>query len=409
MKLLDRLKIAMPKNGIGEYIAEFLRGDDTAGEATNYVDKNYSAVWACIKVISETLASLPLIVYKRDGKTKTREDKLPIADVLHYSANPYMVAYNFKEAMMMSILQDGNAYAHKLKNKQGEVVGLQPIKWKDVTVELTVNNEPVYKIKKGTVETQYTREDIFHIVGLSENGYVGMSPLEFASNAIKLGQDFNNYNSKFLKQGAHTSGVLEMKDHLSDQAFLRLKKEFNEQYIGMKNTGKPMILEEGMEFKPIGMKLSDAQFLESRKFQIEEIARYYRVPLHMIQSLDRSTNNNIETQSLEFVKYTMLPWIKRYEEAVTQQLLTDRQRKDGYFVEFKVDAILRGDYKSRTEGYKNGILSGWMSPNEARSLENMNPVDGLDIYFQQLNMADINVAKEIQMDNNVSNGGNNNE
>jgi HK97 family phage portal protein len=405
MNIFQRIKLALPKNGLNEYAKLFLSGENIPLQ-NGKIDENtaltYTAVWACVKVLSETLATLPLITYKKDKDGKERvESKL--ADMLHYAPNPNMTAYSFKETQMLNLVTYGNSYAQKRKNSKGEVIELVPIQ--SDAVKTTVKEGVLYyNFKVGTQTETFTREEIFHIPAMSFNGYIGMSPIELHARTIGLGKQYEIFANQFLAQGTHTSGVVTHPGVLKDEAFNRLKKEFAEQYQGLGNSGKPVILEDGMEFKELGMKLADAQFLESRKFQTEEIARIYRMPLHMIQDLSRATNNNIEHQSLEFVTYTMLPWIKRFEENVVSQLFTEAERNKGYFAEFNISALLRGDIKSRYEAYALGRLNGWLSVNDILRFENMNRIkdDWADKHLQPLNYVNTDIANDVQLKNTMT-------
>jgi HK97 family phage portal protein len=240
-----------------------------------------------------------------------------------------------------------------------------------------------------------TRADILHIPGLTLDGYHGLTPLEFAQSALKVGIYQDEFTRKFYENGVITSGVFEKSEGaLSDAAFQRLKKELAENYAGLKNAGVPMLLEEGLKFREVTMKLSDAQFIESKRFSKEDIASIFRVPLHLIGDLSRSTNNNIEHQSLEFIIYTMLPWFKRCEENYNLQLIPPENRRRGRYFETKIDGLLRGDIKARYEAYAQGRLNGWLSINDIRRMENMNPIEGGDSYIQPLNYIDITIAKQ---------------
>jgi HK97 family phage portal protein len=399
------MKDRIVKNLLNEHIQSFLKGDDIKTITpfnTNENAMKYSAVFACVRVLSETLASMPAKTYKKDknGDKKDAND-IAISDIFNYAANDEMTPFNFKESCMSSLCLGGNAFALKMKNSIGETVGLYPVDWENVRIERDkLTNQLVYIIKDGSKENKYTRQDIFHIPGLSLNGVTGLTPIGYAARAIELGLMYEGFGISFYRNGANPSGILEHPGVLGEEALNNLKKDFAERYTGLRNTGKPIILEEGMQYKPITVTQADAQFLESRKFQAEDVARIFRVPLHLIQNLDRATNNNIEHQSLEFVMYTMLPWFKRWEENINMQLLTPEQRRAGYFVEFKLDALLRGDAKSRAEAYSQGRNWGWLSVNDIRRLENMNSIENGDVYLQPLNM--VEAGTKIEPPNNQS-------
>jgi len=390
-------------NSFDEAIQKFLLGEDAypypnqEGINTTTAMK-YTAVFSCCRVLSETLASMPAMLYRKksDGDRELRND-LAIYDILHNRPNEEMSPFNFKESCMMALNLGGNTVCERLVNKYGQLVGLYPYEWSKVRIERDRDTKKlIYRIRDGTAERILTRDQVFHISGLSLDGVVGLSPIEYAASAIRLGISYEKFGVNFYKNGANASGVFSFPNALGDKAYERLKKDLKKNYTGLVNIGKPMLLEEGGDFKPLTIKPADAQLIESKNFQIEDICRIYRVPQHLVQKLDRSTNNNIEHQSLEFVMYTMLPWFKRWEENINMQLLTPQERRAGYYVEFKIDALLRGDAKSRAEAYAAGRQWGWLSVNDIRKLENMSPISNGDIYLQPSNMIE---AGKSQSDN----------
>jgi len=376
-----------------DYVKSFLRGDEVPIiNGTRYIDTEtamkYTAVYACVRVLSETLAAMPIMLYrKKPPGDRERRNDLAVYDILHNTPNDEMSPYNFKESCMVALNTGGNAVCERLVNKYGSLVGLYPYPWTSVTIERdTGTKKLIYKIRNGTTERILTRDQAFHIPGLSFNGVVGLSPIEYAASAINLGLSYEQFGANFYKNSANSSGVFTHPGAMSEEAHKRLKEDLRKNYAGLTNTGTPMLLEEGMDFKPMTIKPVDAQLIESKRFQTEDIARIYRVPLHLIQNLERATFNNIEQMSLEFVMYTMLPWFKRWEENLNMQLLTTQERKAGYYLEFKIDSLLRGDAKSRAEAYATGRQWGWLSVNDIRRLENMNSIPNGDVYLQPLNM-----------------------
>ena len=377
-----------------DMIRSFLRGDDAPvinGQIpiNDQTAMKYSAVFGCIRVLSETLASMPTMLYrKKAGGDREAMTDLMVYDILHNRPNEEMSPYSFKEACMVALNTGGNAVCEKQFNSNGNLVGLYPYPWSMVKIERDKETgKLIYKIRGDTTERILTREQVFHIPGLSLDGIIGLSPIEYAANSIRLGMNHEQFGNKFYQNGAHASGVFSFPAALSDPAFQRLKEDLSKAYTGLANTGKPILLEEGGSFQQLTIKPVDAQLLESRRFQTEDICRIYRVPLHLVQDLSRSTNNNIEHQSLEFIMYTMLPWFKRWEEAINAQLLTAQQRLQGYYIEFKMDALLRGDAQSRATAYATGRQWGWLSVNDIRRLENMNSIGPAgDIYLEPLNM-----------------------
>jgi HK97 family phage portal protein len=401
VKLWQRMKLAFNNTAMNDYVSAFLRGDDVQNsDRIGIIDQRtamkYTAVFACVRVLGETLAGMPVMAYRKKEKgDREAANDIAIYDILHNKPNEEMSPFNFKEMCMASLNLGGNAICEKLVNKRGELVGLYPYQWQNTSISRNKeSNKLIYEIKNGTETKELRRDQIFHIPGPSFDGIVGLSPIEYVSSAIRLGLSYELFGVNFYKNGANASGVLSFPNALGDIAFERLKESFAKSYQGLANTGKPIILEEGGDFKQLTIKPADAQLIENKKFQLEDIARIYRVPLHLIQNLDRATNNNIEHQSLEFVMYTMLPWFKRWEENISMQLLTTSERKAGYYVEFKIDSLLRGDAASRAAAYATGRQWGWLSVNDIRKLENMNPIPNGDIYLEPLNMGEAGKTNE---------------
>jgi len=390
MNFVNRAKLLFKNSYFEEYIRRFISGDDVPGDngissiSTNTALK-YSAVFSCNRVLSETLASTPIMEYrkKQDG-TRDPTNDTPAYDILHNRPNQDMAPFNFKEACMGAINLGGNSVSHKLVNKFGELVGLYPYEWQHVDIKK--EERLVYTILDGRGQPKLQRNEVFHIPGPSLNGLIGLTPLEYIAGAVSLGLSYEDFGRKFYRNGVNSSGAFSFPNELTDPAFQRLKTELKTNYAGAVNIGVPMLLEMGGKFEPFAMKPADAQLIENKHFQIEDICRFYRVPQHLVQMLTESTNNNIEHQSLEFVMYTMLPHFKRWEENINAQLLTSDERRAGYFMEFNIGGLLRGDQKSRADAYAAGRQWGWLSVNDIRRLENMSPISNGNIYLTPSNM-----------------------
>lgn len=334
-----------------------------------------TAVYAAQKVISETMASLPLFTYKRlEGAGKEKAHDHYLYTLLHDQPNEEMTSFTFRELMQHHILTWGNAYAEIEWTYGGEIRALWPLNPAMTTV---ARNPSTKKLEYTTTtpdgETYVLKShQVFHIPGLG-NGIVGKSPIRMHREAIGLGKATEEFGARFFGNGATPSGIVEYPGKLDDQAYDRFRKDVRESHTGLSKSHKLMILEEGLKYHQVGIPPEDAQFLETRKFQISEIARIYRVPPHKIADLERSTNNNIEHQSIEFVVDTITPWSVRWEQAIKMQLLTEKQRKV-FFAEFMIDGLLRGDYKSRQEGLAIQRQNGVINADEWRSMENNNPI-----------------------------------
>ena len=353
----------------------FFFGQSSAGtNVTERTAMQMTAVYACVRVLAESIACLPLHVFRRgeDGNREKAEDH-PLSFILHDEPNPEMTSYVLRETLMTHLLLFGNAYAQVLRNGRGQVLGLYPLMPNKMSVEREENGHLFYRYsryneqqKDGTVIL--SPEDVLHIPGLSYDGLVGLSPIAACRNAVGMGLAADEYGSRFLSNGATPAGVLETPTLIKDVS--KLRDSWEKAYGGTGNAGRVAILEEGVTFKPISMSPQDSQLLETRQYQLTEIARIFRIPPHMLQDLSRATFSNIEEQSLEFVKYTLNPWIIRWEQGMSKALL-NAEEKCRYSIRFNVDGLLRGDYKSRMEGYRIGVSSGILSVNDCRRLENM--------------------------------------
>lgn len=350
----------------------------------------YTAVFACNKVLAEAFVNTPAMLYRKkpNGEREIAND-LAIYDILHNSPNDEMAPFNFKEACMTSLNLNGNAVCERLVDTQGNLVGLYPYNYNNVEIKRDPDTQKlIYIITMGTNKKTLTRDQVLHVPNMSLNGIIGLSPISYAASAIRLGICYEQFGVNFYQNGANSSGAFKHPGALSEEAFNRLKKELKKNYTELNYTGTPMILEDGLEFQQFSINPADEQLLESKSFQIEDICRIYRVPQHLIQMLGHSTFSNIEQQSLEFVMYTMLPWFNRWEDNINMQLLTPAQRKAGYYIEFKVDVLLRGDIASRATYYAQGRQWGWLSVNDIRRLENMPAIPNGDIYLQPLNLGE---------------------
>lgn len=388
LRMGSRLKILMTGN-LDDYMRAFLLGANTdVGAVSTEAAMKYSAVNACVRVLAETFSSAPIVLYKKTKDGRESETDLSVYDVLHNRPNEEMATFNFNETMMTNFCVGGNSVCQKLVNKAGEVVGLYP--YSHAIVDIERNRETsklVYKV--GTKERkELARAEVLHIPNMSFNGVIGMSPISYAAETIRLGLSYESYGVNFYRNGAMPSGVFESAGSLTDTAYERLKKDLTENYTGLRKAGTPMLLEEGMKWNQTTINPIDAQLLESKYFQIEDICRIYRVPQHLVNKLDRSTFSNIEHLSLEFVMYTMLPIFKRFEDNINSQLLTQAQRKEGYYFEYKIDGLLRGDQLSRAQAYATGRQWGWLSVNDIRKLENIPAIPNGNIYLEPTNMVE---------------------
>jgi len=370
----------------------FLFGRTTSGKPVNErTAMQTTAVYACVRILAEAVASLPLHVYEYqdDGGKKLVHDH-PLYYLLHDEPNPEMTSFVFRETLMSHLLIWGNAYAQIIRDGAGRVLGLYPLLPDKMEVQRDDKGNIYYVYSRNSDENPMFKEygniklkaeDVLHIPGLGFDGLIGYSPIAMAKNAVGMTLACEEYGASFFANGANPGGVLEHPGVLKDPS--KVRESWNSVYRGVSNAHKIAVLEEGMKYQQIGIPPEEAQFLETRKFQINEIARLYRIPPHMVGDLDKSSFSNIEQQSLEFVKYTLDPWVIRWEQSLQRSLLLPGE-KGKYFIKLNVDGLLRGDYQSRMNGYAVGRQNGWFSANDIREMENMNPIpdeEGGNLYL----------------------------
>lgn len=380
----------------------FFFGGTTSGKPVNeHTAMQMTAVYSCVRILAEAVAGLPLHLYKyTDSGGKEKALSHPLYFLLHDEPNPEMSSFVFRETLMTHLLLWGNAYAQIIRNGKGEVIALYPLMPNRMSVDRDSSGSLYYTYTRYSDEAPTTKgmtvtlrpSDVFHIPGLGFDGLVGYSPIAMAKNAIGMAIACEEYGAKFFANGAAPGGVLEHPGTIKDPQ--KVRDSWNAAYQGSSNSHRVAVLEEGMKYQPIGISPEQAQFLETRKFQINEIARIFRVPPHMVGDLEKSSFSNIEQQSLEFVKYTLDPWVIRWEQTISRALLRPDEKKL-YFAKFNVDGLLRGDYVSRMNGYAIARQNGWMSANDIRELENLDripPELGGDLYLINGNMTKLEDA-----------------
>lgn len=394
----------------GSAYSFFLGGTTSGKPVTERTAMQMTAVYSCVRILAEAVAGLPLHLYEyTDNGGKEKAVKNPLYFLLHDEPNPEMTSFVFRETLMTHLLLWGNAYAQIIRNGKGEVVALYPLMPNRMAVDRDEMGQLYYSYMtskeevptmKGSMVKLYP-SDVLHIPGLGFDGLVGYSPIAMAKNAIGMAIACEEYGAKFFANGAAPGGVLEHPGTLKDPT--RVRESWNATFGGSSNSSKVAVLEEGMKYTPISISPEQAQFLETRKFQINEIARIFRVPPHMVGDLEKSSFSNIEQQSLEFVKYTLDPWVSRWEQAMVRSLLSPSDKRK-YFIKFNVDGLLRGDYQSRMSGYATARQNGWMSANDIRELENLDRISaelGGDLYLINGNMTKLQDAGIFANKNNL--------
>ncbi|QBX14873.1 portal protein [Streptococcus phage Javan159] len=380
----------------------YLFGRTTSGKNVNEMTAlQTTAVYACVRILAEAIASLPIHVYKHTDEGKEQDVNHQLYYLLHDEPNPDMTSFVFRETLMSHLLIWGNAYAQIIRDGRGQVLALYPLLPDRMTVKRDDKGELYYVYQRSEEDNPNFKDkgniilkksEVLHVPGLGFDGLIGYSPIAMAKNAVGMTLATEEYGASFFANGANPGGVLEHPGILKDPS--KVRESWNQVYQGTNNSHKVAVLEEGMIYKTIGIPPNEAQFLETRKFQINEIARLYRIPPHMVGDLEKSSFSNIEQQSLEFVKYTLDPWVVRFEQTFQKALLLPDEKKT-YFIKFNVDGLLRGDYQSRMNGYAIGRQNGWLSTNDIRRLEDMNPLskeEGGDLYLVNGNMTKLEDA-----------------
>ncbi|HEM4445029.1 phage portal protein [Streptococcus suis] len=391
-----------PRNSYEGQDFSYLFGRTTSGENVDeFKAMQTTAVYACVRILAEAVASLPIHVYERTSTGKEKKVEHPLYFLLHDEPNPEMSSFVFRETLMIHLLIWGNAYVQIIRDRSGQVISLYPLLPDKMSVHRDESGKLYYKYKRQSEENPNFKEkgdailraeDVLHVPGLGFDGLIGYSPIALAKNAIGMTLATENYGASFFKNGANPGGVLEHPGILKDPK--RVRDSWNAVYNGVTNAHKVAVLEEGMKYTQVGIPPEEAQFLQTRKFQINEIARLYRIPPHMVGDLEKSSFSNIEQQSLEFVKYTLDPWVVRLEQAFKRSLFLPEEKKT-YFVKFNVDGLLRGDYQSRMNGYAIGRQNGWLSTNDIRELEDLNLLsdeEGGNLYLINGNMTKLKDA-----------------
>jgi len=395
--MIDRLKrllrlegkgtLAHPSSGL---FALFGSSSAASGVAvTPETAMRCPAVYAAVKVISESVAQLPLHLFQRlPGGGKERATNHPLEELLSGQANDWTSAFEFKLFLQTALCLHGNAYAY-INRVDGRIAELIPLPSSSVTVEIdTATLEPFYRVTAADGSQRvYDRTEIFHLRTLGTTPHVGLSPIMQAKEAIGLALVMEEYGARLFGSGARPSGVFKYAKALGPEALRRLKDSFNAAHSGGANAGKTLILEDGMDFQPLQFNSVDLQFLELRRYQLAEIARVFRIPLHLLQELERTTHNNAEHMGQQFLSLTLLPWLKCWEGAIRRSLLTPEERNE-YYAEFLTDDLARADLAARFDAYAKAVTNGLLSPNEVRAAENRPPYAGGDQFRLPMNTED---------------------
>lgn len=389
----DAPKVPKIEDNVRDSGQVFVFGRADSGERVDEKSAmQIATVYACVRLLAETVAGLPLHLYRftdTEEKSKERAKNHPLYRLLYRQPNPEMTSFTFREVMMTHLLLWGNCYAQIIRDGKNSILSLYPLLPEHVEVDRDEKGRIYYIYHAYTDERPgetyrdiiFRRDEIFHVPGLGFNGLVGFSPIAMMKNALGTTLAVEKYGSSFFRNGAQPSGVLEHPGVLKNPE--KIRQNWSDVYGGANNAHKVAVLEEGMSYKPISLPPEDSQFLSTRQYGVNEICRIFRVPPHMVQDLEHATFSNIEHQSIDFVVHTLTPWLVRFEQAIVKDLLLEEEQ-DIYFPKFNVDGLLRGDYQSRMQGYATGISNGFLSPNDVHRLENMDLIPaekGGDDYY----------------------------
>ena len=369
-------------------IVEWLNGPSSATGQSVTIDTalQLSAVYSCVRVKAEDIASLPLILYRRLGDGgKERATDHPLYRILHDQPNPHMTALGFRETMAAHLELRGNAYANIERNADGSVRYMWPLNPTRMDKPMLATDGRLlyrYWLPDGS-QAMLTQDEVFHLRGMSFDGINGVSPIQAQRETLGTALAYQEYGTRFFSNNANPSGVLQAKNRLSEEAAKRLSTSWNTAHQGLSNAHRVAVLEEGIEWKQISISPEDAQYLESKKYSRSEIAGIYRVPPHKIADLERATFSNIEEMDIDYAKSTIRPMARRWEGQVWMSLLMPSEQPR-YMAEFLLDDLLRGKTLERFEAYQK---AWWMTGNEIRERENLNPIDGLDEPLLPVNMA----------------------
>lgn len=374
-----------------QWLVDYMSGGESSysGESVTVTGSlKVTAVMAGFTILCEDTASLPLVVYERKERGKDRALNHPYYFLMHDEPNPEMTSMVFRELIVGHLLGWGNFYAQKIWDRRGVIRELWALNPSRMQVFRDPNGEKRYLYTEMNGNKRaFTSEDILHIPAFGFDGLVGYSRIALARNAIGLSMSAEKYGSKVFANDARPAVVLKSKTKLSDQAKQNLRESWNQLYAGAGNASKTAVLEQDIDIHELGFPPEDTQFLQTRQFQVSEIARIFRIPPHMIGDVEKSTSwgSGIEQQELGYYRHTLRPWLVRIEQQLNKDLFLQSERSK-YFFEHIADANLRADTQARYTAYASAITNGWMTRNEVREIENKNPIDGLDEILVPLNM-----------------------
>ena len=386
MSILKRIQnlFTTKKRSFLDYATGQLRSQSGSGIiVSENTAMTYSAVWQACRILSESVAQLPMYVCEKEknGDKIIRSDHA-MYKLVHDEPNPYMTQFNWTQKCMYDLCVNGNSYVQIIRNQQGKPVELMPLDHQNITIKILEGI--IYYSAAGTGQT-IDMFDMLHFKTMSKDGIVGLSPIDTLANTISNGLGLLEYSNSYFRNGAKVSGVLQTDASLSQESVDRLRNSFNMNYSSIGDSNKTLVLEEGLKFNAISLSNEASQFLSSREFSIAEIARCFSLPPHLLRDLSKSSFNNIQEQSREFVQFSLMPYIRIFETELTRKLFSNGE-KGKLFIEINTNSLLRGNPQERAEYYRTMLNIGALSVNEIRRKENMNSVDEGDNLFMQMNM-----------------------
>ncbi len=394
-KIFTRSAFDNPNNSLSE-VVRALSGETGGVSVSADTALSLSAFYACIKILSEDIASMPLSVMRREGDRVERAENHPLHDLIAHNPSNLYSSFDLRSAMMAHANIRGNSYAYlrtsPIDGTINEIELLPDPEHMSVETVSRSNGarDLVYIYRPGGEDSKrvFQSDEILHIKNITTNGVLGLSTIATLRQTLGEAVSTLKYGNDFYKNGARLTGVIEVPQKLDSDAIKNMRRSWSELHEGPNAKTGTAVLEQGAKYRSISLSPVDADFLQNRKFGVEEIARIFRIPLHLLQHLDRATNNNIEQQSIDYVVNTLRPWIKRHEQEYNRKLFTSRERQQGYFVRFNMEGLLRGDSKARSEYYSKMFNIGALSQNEIRNLEKMNPIEGGDTHYTPVNLVD---------------------
>lgn len=363
----------------GQNLQEYLFGDQSGVHVTPESAMRLAAVYSCIYVLSSTIAQLPLsVLRKKNGKIEPGTDHAAHY-LLHDAPNDWQTSYKWRETKQGHVLGWGNGYSRIVRSSRGELRAMDILQPQETTLVKIGNRWSYVSLDQDGTPLAIPPEEMIHIRAIGRDGRIGISPIMQHAEAIGLGLSAQQYGKRFFDGGGKPSGLLTAKGDLTETSWTRLKEFWKSAVTRLQGSdNKTLLLPADLDYKALSIEPEAAQFIETRKMTRSEIAGIFNMPAHMINDLERATLSNITEQSIQYTRHTCMPWVQNWEQELNRRIFTRQERAAGYYVKFNLGGLLRGTAKERAEFYHYAITDGWMTRNEVRLFEDMNPVDGLD-------------------------------